>query len=220
MRRGIRHGGNPPQIYAAALKTITQMELNVAAATAPVTYTMEDVIHWLVPKDIIAKLRAVNSLLSHASSTLYVSTDKVCPDSMLLSMHFEGTGIYAPAPHLLCFDPDTIVVPHLRAVYAVNLQFRNVRAVVQWFNDKQATFGAVRHYWPSMLSLMPDCTALHEADGIRFKDIPGISEIVPLMRETQAIVAAGLLCAPLDSGTPSKVTFQVSFASGTKYALL
>jgi hypothetical protein len=63
--------------------------------------------------------------------------------------------------------------------------------MLRWFN-RHATVGAIRHYWPAAVTLCPNAPNLKgllEKPAERFNVPIGVTEMLPLIRETAATVA-------------------------------
>ncbi len=78
-------------------------------------------------------------------------------------------------------------VAQIRTIYE---EFEVAKYVLRWFNSN-ATPGAIRYYWPTALTLCPHSPALQamQETPTRFSEPEGISERLPLIRESAGTVA-------------------------------
>src|SRR6185312_5941138 len=82
-------------------------------------------------------------------------------------------------------------IDEIRGIY---LKYEKVKYVLRWMN-RNATPGAIRHYWPTALNLCKQSTALQELAGgtTRYAEPPGIGDHLQMLRDTAATVAAAAL---------------------------
>lgn len=87
-----------------------------------------------------------------------------------------------------------------------------VRYVASWFN-RHASTGAMRYYWPCLMSLMPpgrNLDNMHKGTLEKYKEPLGISKMLPLCRTTATLVTAGQMLPardPVLHGSP--LIFQI-----------
>lgn len=175
--------------HYSCMSNITELCNRVAHATVAMDFNQEQLIDWLFDPDKIKRLRSVKGLVAPASDRNSYPLGAGCRLSMDFQMATTPTpmeGAWAIQPEAV---PFTTTVAELKALYE---QFCKVRYVANWL-DANATPGAVRHYWPTMLSLAPNSEALKEASTFRYVEPAGISALLPLLRETAAIVVGALL---------------------------
>lgn len=94
----------------------------------------------------------------------------------------------------------------------IHKRFNQVKNLVAWL-DLNASWGAVRYYWPSACALLPNDHDIHRLDGRIFREpkLP-IGSMIPLCRETSMTIAEAMLC-PLD--VPLTPTVNVSIETST-----
>ena len=99
---------------------------------------------------------------------------------------------------------------YVNALWVQIEAFRKVINVIRWL-DRYATPPAVRYYWPSILPLLPTDHKAALCSGQRFTDPPGISALLPRIRETAGTLASAFLCNQtprLESSTLLKFTID------------
>lgn len=155
--------------------------------------------------------------------TIRVATEAKGIINPLNSQHgysiVSGTNIYISYNELpfLAINPANLeaqpgceqVVAVVEKIKSIHARFSTVRYVLEWFNT-HATAGAVRHYWPTILSLV-DNDAVNNATLGRYKEPDGISSLLPLIRETATTVASALILPATEQRHPGHM--WVSFSS-------
>ena len=166
----------------------------IALVKKPALSTNE-VMEWLFPKSTLDVLRAAKPLAG-GSDTLFDTNIVSLPfGEVTLRINLAESDIFIPrdGTEQLQDHKGEHIVSYLEQVHAVCMEWNKVRCVVKWLNDHIVTPSAARHYWPTILSLVNESHPVYGVDGERFKDVEGISAIIPLMRETAGIVATALL---------------------------
>ncbi len=192
---------------------INKLEKAYLAQTIERPFTPMNVVEWLIPADIIAKLQAANGLTAYISA-LEDYSDVRIPNLAVAPAHFNirytNLNMLPAGDHIMLRDlPDGNIAETLRSMFAVHREFQVVRDVIEFLNQK-GTAGAFRAYWPSIMALVPsDSSPLHEAQGTRYKDIPGIGAWVARLRETSDIIARALLLPPKE--IEEKATVSIYF---------
>lgn len=200
-----------------AEKTVARLQANVMDATVPVTFTSQDVIDWLMPPEMVKAIVAVAPYVD-AASELHINDELINTFHRAdLRFDFERIGMFAPTKEAVMQrfknNMPRAIRDCLDGMCKVRNSFDNVLKVVNWFLEHNATPGAIRYYWPTAMVLTPDDTALQEASGARFKDINGIQEIIPLLKETQATVATAFLLGSNDEARKEEGFFSATVGS-------
>ena len=186
----------------------------IALVKKPALSTNE-VMEWLFPKSTLDVLRAAKPV-ARESGTLFVTNMVSLPfGEVALRINLVKCDIFVPrdGTEQLQDHKGEHIVSYLEQVHAVCMEWNKVRCVVKWLNDHIVTPSAARHYWPTILSLVNESHPVYGVDGERFKDVEGISAIIPLMRETAGIVATALLMPKVEppkaySYTDSSFSFK------------
>lgn len=185
----------------------------IALVKKPALSTNE-VMEWLFPKSTLDVLRAAKPV-ARESGTLFDTNIVSLPfGEVALRINLVKSDIFIPrdGTEQLQDHKGEHIVSYLEQVHAVCMEWNKVRCVVTWINDHIVTPSAARHYWPTILSLVNESHPVYGVDGERFKDVEGISAIIPLMRETAGIVATALLMPKVEpkplSYTDSSFTFK------------
>lgn len=89
------------------------------------------------------------------------------------------------------------VVNYLEDVARTVHGFHEARSVVRFFQDKNASPGAIMNYWPTMAALSDWEPLQNVTPSTSYRDIQGVAPYVPLFRRTSAVVASALLLEPL-----------------------
>ena len=172
---------------------------------------MDDVARWLFPEDTIAKLKAAYPLadtLYHRNFSLS-GWPLVTGDKVSMSIDFDAIHMQCPKAIAVAVTPNAQIMDLLVSIYDLHKQFNKVRKVIDWFGEHKVTPGAAVYYWPTIRSLCGSGHAVHDVTGDRYRAVTGISEIIPLLRETAGIVAGAALC-PKNPGISKPASFNLS----------
>lgn len=123
-------------------------------------------------------------------------------------------GCMTPKDEYIKLPPDMQVV--LETWYAgvleVYREWMVVRHVANWFN-RNASIGAMRYYWPCIMSLLPpgrNLDNMHKGTLEKYKEPVGVSKMLPLCRTTATLVTSGQLLPPRDPDlNASAFKFQI-----------
>jgi hypothetical protein len=176
-------------------------------------FTANDVAEWLFDKEVISIMQqAYGKLYSTYSLAHYVLFNENAPVRPRIKMDWDNLRMAAPGADLVKKNLNVGPVSAcLSEMVSVHQKWNGVREVFNFLNEK-GTLSAMRYYWPTILSLVPENYKL-EATGERFKDIPNISGFLPRMRESTVTVASALLL-PTDTAEKGK-TISVAFVNPT-----
>jgi hypothetical protein len=136
-----------------------------------------------------------------------------------LSLDLDSIKMQRPKAHKT-LDGTSPLLAFFQSVCDVNNQFNKVRKVIQWFDEHSVTIGAAVYYWPTILSLLPPNHLVHEAGGERYREVSGMAEIVPLLRETAGIVAGASLCPATPNSGKHSLTITCMGASLQQFQVL
>jgi hypothetical protein len=190
--------------FDGAFDKIDTLEKAVAYRTVTTDFTLMQVARWLWPDDMVDKLMAAHPIARYTQTNTTEGPFLPCAGvKCTFLIKVEDIPMLAPAwgiapPDHRAFHPDRghTIVKALQELAHVHAEFNKVRTVVRWMND-HATPGAARFYFPGICSLLPPTHAVHQADGLRYKEpLHSMTEITPLLRQAGAIVTMGLLADP------------------------
>lgn len=181
---------------------INTLERDSIAIMCPRHFTGEDVIRSLFEDSDIEILRAAFGKVQH-------------DDSRATYRGFTAGRRQRVTIHIN-FDAHKMVPPHVdRAINwnnahlgladcldeaaRIHATFEQVREVFNFLNAN-GTAGAMRYYWPAVMSLYKGANSpLNDVDGTRFRDIPGVAPYIGAMRDTSATIASALLLPPQET---------------------
>ena len=210
-----RFSRNKPKEVPFLAGNLNGLEDRMIALVKKPALSTNEVMEWLFPKSTLDVLRAAKPLAG-GSDTLFDTNIVSLPfGEVALRINLVKSDIFVPrdGTEQLQDHKGEHIVSYLEQVHAVCMEWNKVRCVVTWINDHIVTPGAARHYWPTILSLVNESHPVYGVDGERFKDVEGISAIIPLMRETAGIVATALLMPKVEppkaySYTDSSFSFK------------
>ncbi len=220
-QRGIRDRMFGPAIMKSdplrsAFPAITAMETQVCYRTVTAAgYTVQDVMEWLWPPDVIEKLQAA---YPHALAGWRSSYEgSVHSSALSADIHFntESVGMLVPKTKSIISRETTAapkIIASINAIKVVEEKFGKVHKVVRWFNQN-ASLGAIKYYFPSVCALLPKGHPIHTLDSYRLQEpLRPIAEIAEDTREAMTIIAMGLLAGATE--IPKTGVFGVKTAHG------
>ena len=192
-----------------ACNTINRQMARTANMMVEYSPSCEDVLPMLFLDDTLAKLKAVLGMVDPSTSYKYY---RITPH-VSLRIYFDGAAVPTIEPehvHVQPFRAEPLLkaIEEIRAIY---IQYERVKHTLRWFN-RNATPGAIRHYWPAVLQLCPDSPALKDlkATPARFASPPKIGQMLPLIRETASTMSMATLL-PADAAPRKHDKLQLTF---------
>lgn len=176
-------------------------------------FIARDVVPILFRDDQVAKLTAVHGLLAIEREIWDYDLTPYLNGSVTIQTD------YMPAPrHTALYWQSERAGPLASAVTTLNqlhVKWGAVKHLLRWFN-RNATPGAVRANWPSILKLCPDSPALRELQHapLRYTNPQDLSSLLPLIRATAATVAA-MAMIPGDAHPRTKGTVMLTLPQRT-----
>jgi hypothetical protein len=204
--------GKTHELFSPGIDTAYKLETRAMREFAPANYTAQSLIEAIYDADLLRKLRDGYEvgILPYGSRTLpHMELEGT---RFHLNVDFDELKMMPPNDDYA--TPKGVVPRHVMdhwlAMFAIHQKWVAVRAVCTWLNLHNATLGAARYYWPSILMLMPQNEDLAACGGTRYKDVPGISEIIPLMRDTATTVATMKLLPEERKGSTARTIVNMS----------
>ncbi len=180
--------------FARATITIAELKDRCVMHTVDFPLTAEQLIKGMFPAQVIEDARRGYAVVP-ANSTYQsrmVSYDLGAAALSLSEGAWDKLHMLAPAPKF-CYPLDQYppeVLTFLQAVEKIETEFAVVQSVLEWM-DQYATLGAMREYWPTILSLLPghcdDITALKKG-----REPQRLGEMLHLIRASASTVASAL----------------------------
>ena len=185
-----------------ALHKVKTLEKAMVSTMVPLDFDLQAICNWCFPADALAKLREALPLVDSATHR-HTYPLKIEGILTRLSLELDGIGYPAPNETLFKLPPGNLLYDAIIHIQKIVKQFNEVRMVINWM-DKNASVGALRYYFPAILSLIPaDKTPLFEVNGNVHKTPQGIADYIPLIRDrvSPLIVSALFLPAHADNNT-------------------
>jgi hypothetical protein len=155
-----------------------------------------EIITWMFDKPVLDTMRDAFKL-ANAGMKYYSGTVEypVCPSVRMLIKNSAWNGVKCLSPDPSFFRAHSCQEPlltYITSVCEIHDQFAVARYVLNWF-QRNATAGALRHYWPSVLSLLDpnDHEELGNGGGFREPNFLGVQ--LPLIRASAVTIASGLM---------------------------
>jgi hypothetical protein len=176
-------------------------------------HSREGTLPMLFRDDDLAKLEAVRGMVDPMSDTEVYG---IAPD-VHLTINYKEARVPTIDANRLFMQQDRItpLVSFIAEVKAIHDKFEEVKAVLRWLNCN-ATPGAIRYYWPTILELCPNSPAFADLQNVptRYHNPPGIHNWLQSIRDAAATVAGSLLL-PSDAAPRLKKQMWLTFASTT-----
>lgn len=177
-----------------AVGVVEQINYQTVYAMIKPTFGRMKAIDWLFPKHTRQVLRDAWFLADGHHESLCYDVDGCRPAKVWI--RFEDTGMLTPKLDAVDIAPEVQPLFDLaQEIRAIHEDFATLMHVLRWM-DEHATVGAMRYYWPCVASLAPNCEATQGVCPVSFQEPQGIHAMIPLLRETSALVAAGKLLPP------------------------
>lgn len=197
----------------AATNMVQQLATRVAAHTVDLKFTGEQLMAELWEPDAIEACRAAYKYASSQVDRNGYTLDT----SVYLNLSYERLKVVPLNQERIQYRwKHSRLGDSLLALRDVYQDFVHVLHVLQWM-DTNATAGAARHYWPTILALAPGDENLQSASVLRHTTPTGISQLLPLLRSTATVVSSALLLP--DPPPESKRTGSSHFVSIGGYDL-
>jgi len=165
----------PP--FEGAEKGITELEQRVAMRTTDVQFTLNDVVDWLFPPEVVNALKTAYPFtrsIDKGNSTdpgviLPVMTTGMTHCQLHVRLE-EDLSMLSPDMAYVRKDvADRFVGSPIHAafaqVYSTHLQFNKMRKVVAWANE-HLTAANAKDYIPWLAGVLPRDHALHYYEGV------------------------------------------------------
>ncbi len=205
-------GGHHLHIARTKIEDLCQRSVKLMA---PFAHDMNAVLPWCFADDTLKTLRHAHELVQHNTYGWGVSTNgsyKLAHHAML-TFNFNQVPMLAPKEEMFLLDPGAgqpllEIVEQIREIKA---KFDTAENVLLWL-DKHVTAGAMRYYWPAVLSLAPQAPTLQADPPSRFNQPNGIAPLLPAIREAASTIASALLLVD-NIETPDR-GFSLTLGSG------
>lgn len=183
-----------------------------AASAVPWQPTFDTIIHMLFSDDTRSKALAAKEIIEPRFYTLPYRNLGVA--GVILTLDYEESGWPPINESVLSLQPGAgrllNVVEEIRAIY---LKYEQVKYVLRWMN-RNATPGAIRHYWPTALQLCKKSAPLQEVAGgaSRYAEPPEIGDLLQDIRDTAATWAAATMM-PNTMAPRDRTNIRLTFSS-------
>ena len=153
----------------------------------------ETLLTWLFDDTTLADLRKIKGMVNPSNTNGYYYS---LADNVMLTMDFTDLSVPTITSDTQRVNPDR-AAPLLEAIAEIKViheQFEVTKHVLRWLN-RNATPGAIRYYFPTVLALCPTTPALAELQNTpaRFLTPEGIGEQLPLIREAANVAASAAM---------------------------
>lgn len=207
-----RRYGAPPKPFDQAFPALERVERNVIARVTDVRFTAEDLVRWMFPDHLVDTVKKAYPFVRNQDQGTWIAEQFTLPiDGRGVQCTFtikaDAVGMLVPEAGCARNDEGRVgpVLHTVTEAYREHVKFEKVRQVLRWLNEN-ATAGAARHYCPWLTSLLPSDHAFNQAAGHIFREpLVSMTEIVPVMRECGAIMAAALLSGQMDSSVDRNI---------------
>jgi hypothetical protein len=163
-----------------------------AATMAEYRGTRESTLPMLFRDDTLDKLKQVRGMVEPSK---HIATYQV-DNATSLTIDFRDAMMPTIRPEMLFKQEDRIgpLLEYIAQVKAVHDQFEEVKAVLRWLN-RNATPGAIRYYFPTIMKLCPRSPAFADLQKVpsRYSTPPGLGFWNQSLKNAATAVAGSLM---------------------------
>jgi len=195
-----------------AIAGLTRTAAETVAVMTEYPHTREHTLPMLFDADVLERAERARGIIVPNSE---VEAYPIMP-SVNLCINFKGAKVPTISPTAFRLQPIAgPLLSYAQQVKAIHEQFSEVKAVLKWLN-RNATIGAIRYYWPSVLQLCPNSPALKDMQHVptRYTVPQGISLWTQSLKDAAATVAGSLLL-PAEAKARTKNTMWLTFPQYT-----
>jgi hypothetical protein len=206
------------------------------AHTVVPLFTLDDVLRWLWPADVLKKLKDAYPLVAGSSRDSKQVT-------VLLPCGTEHVHLGLLMPEAKCLAPDEglnfDVVPEAPCISNVLLEmsrihkeFNQVRKCIDWLGQKggdsekkplpNASCGAAKYYFPAITSLLPPTHEMHAVGGNAHFKPPHYNPapMIPEFKAAGVTLAMAQLCPRKEQPPVYASVVSIQFSDGMSYRVL
>lgn len=196
MRRKLSYDKDKP--YEHAKVAVIELERR-ALFSIPVKFTLDEIMAQLIPLEHQKLLTAVKPLAKkHWGQTVSQSFSRhTAGVELRFDFDFEKTDIFPPLMLNTVFDGE--VDKYVGEFYTTAVEFHIVNRAINWAN-KHVSFGALRHYWPSLVEMLKPDNPAREANSIRFKEPDNAGDWIRDIRQATTTIASAQCLPELQPG--------------------
>lgn len=179
--------------FSAATRKIDELHWSSAQAMLRFDHTFNDVMDWLFDPEVLRIAKESRRVVEPRMDLEYYSLGSWREDTRF-TIRYKNS-IYNTIRDevgLIKSDASLPLQAFINEADALWRKFTAVQHCLMWL-DANATPGAMRYYWPAIMSLAGDNAVFKDIDGSRFKEPDGIGPMLPMLRETASTVASALL---------------------------
>lgn len=215
-RRGLR-SSSPPSLFGGLFDKVEEKIkgkiIDEVAQFHPWTLTSQDIIQHAIDPEVADVLRKAKTYKVTQYDPSMGNFDY--NHRTKISLEFDHMLVPQRQYFNFSFTLRQPIDQWIKPMTEIYNKWMTVLHVAKWF-DEHASMGAVRYYWPCMMSLLPKDSGklqeLHMAGIGGHKEPPGIANLLPLCRDMASVVVSGQLLPERDltAGKSCKVTVTVS----------
>jgi len=205
-------GGTHLHNAKAKIESLCQRSIKVLA---PFEHDMEAVLPWCFSDDTRMTLKHAHNLIQRNTYGWGVATQAAyqIAEGTAIHLDVESVKMLAPKAEMFQLNEQGLGVPLLDAIDQIRViknKFDLAEHVLDWL-DGHVTAGAMRYYWPTVLSLAPQAPTLAGEVPTRFNTPGNITPFLPFIRESAGTIASALMLAEdVDINTNSGMTLILS----------
>jgi hypothetical protein len=204
-------GGTHLHNARSKIESLCQRSIKVLAPFEP---DMATVLPWCFSDDTRMTLRHAHDLVPHNHYGWGLATNGTyrITEGTEITFEFEQMSMLAPKPEMFNVDP-VAGQPLLDAIHQIQViksKFDLAEHVLNWL-DEHVTAGAMRYYWPTVLSLAPLAPTLGGEIPSRFNTPGNITPFLPFIRESASTIASALMLSEdIDINTNKGMSLMLS----------
>src|SRR5579859_2296691 len=183
-----------------AITAITRNSQRAVTALTSYDLLIDQTIPMLFPDDVIAKATAAKGIVKPSfNNPSYTIGLSIGGGEIAIGLNFEKSKSLPIEPNYLAPNSSRYapLATYCLAVEEIYLKYENVKAVLRWLNA-HATAGAIRHYFPTAMQLVPHASCWGEGSArsvapTRYAEPANVHDWLQAIRNAAQTAASALL---------------------------
>jgi hypothetical protein len=188
-------GGNHLHTAKIKIERLCQRSIKVLA---PFEHDLAAVLPWCFSENTRGTLTHAYALIEVPQYYGGISTQGSYQHTEGTAVNFDFKPLHMLAPKKEMFNIDPVtgkpLLDIIDQIKVIKNKFDLAEHVLTWL-DGHVTAGAMRYYWPTVLSLAPEAPTLTAEAPSRFNTPGNITPFLPFIRDAASTIASALMLA-------------------------
>ena len=183
--------GDPP--VESACTKINQLCQRTMSVMTEYPHDLDDTVRMLFDPSVLDRACAAKELIEPESHTIPYEIGSPIELSGMLYLNYKAAATNFPPINAEASNLQGHCTPLLEfvsKVRGIHLQFEEIKGVLRWLN-RSATAGAIRYYFPAVLSLCPDSPPVRDLQHVpsRYHQPKNIHQWTDAIKDALAVYA-------------------------------